>query len=56
VAVLSERVCATAGWAAAAWLGTIASGLLRTIAVLAPVSAAQYAWIVLRRVNTPAAV
>jgi cardiolipin synthase len=28
-------------------------GLLRAIAVLAPVSAAQYAWIVLRRVNTP---
>ena len=28
--------------------------LLRAIAVLAPVSAAQYAWIVLRRVNAPA--
>ena len=28
--------------------------LLRAIAVLAPVSAAQYAWIVLRRINTPA--
>jgi len=27
--------------------------LLRTIAVLAPLSAAQYAWIVFRRVNTP---
>jgi len=27
--------------------------LLRAIAVLAPVSAAQYAWIVLRRVNSP---
>jgi cardiolipin synthase len=29
--------------------------LLRTIAVLAPLSAAQYAWIVFRRVNTPPA-
>jgi cardiolipin synthase (CMP-forming) len=28
--------------------------LLRAIAILAPVSAAQYAWIVLRRVNAPA--
>ena len=28
-------------------------GLLEAIAVLAPLSAAQYAWIVLRRVNTP---
>jgi cardiolipin synthase len=28
-------------------------GLLRAVAVLAPVSAAQYAWIVFRRVNTP---
>ncbi len=28
-------------------------GLLRVIAVLAPVSAAQYAWIVVRRVSTP---
>jgi cardiolipin synthase len=27
-------------------------GLIRTIAVLAPLSAAQYAWIVIRRVNT----
>src|SRR5580700_7171352 len=27
--------------------------LLRTIAVLAPLSAAQYAWIVFRRMNTP---
>jgi cardiolipin synthase len=27
--------------------------LLQTIAVLAPVSAAQYAWIVLHRINTP---
>ena len=27
--------------------------LLRSIALLAPVSAAHYAWIVLRRVSTP---
>lgn len=57
VAVLSERVCATSGWAVAAgWLSSVAGVLLRAIAVLAPVSAAQYAWIVLRRVNSPAAV
>jgi cardiolipin synthase (CMP-forming) len=30
-------------------------GLLRSIAVLAPLSAAQYAWIVIRRMNTPPA-
>jgi cardiolipin synthase (CMP-forming) len=29
--------------------------LLRAIAVLAPLSAAQYAWIVIRRINTPPA-
>ena len=56
VAVLSERVFATSGWGSATWLGSIAKVLLRTIAVLAPISAAQYAWIVLRRVNAPAAV
>jgi cardiolipin synthase (CMP-forming) len=30
-------------------------GLLRAIAVLAPLSAAQYAWIVIRRMNAPSA-
>ena len=30
----------------------IRTGLLRTIAVLAPISAAQYTWIVLRRIST----
>jgi cardiolipin synthase len=38
-------------------LGSLRSGLLRSIAVLAPISAAQYAWIVIRRINaseTPA--
>lgn len=34
---------------------TIGSALLRVIAVLAPLSAAQYAWIVLRRINEPSA-
>jgi cardiolipin synthase len=37
------------------WLGLLSSGLLRLIAVLAPVSAAQYAWIVVRRVNAQTA-
>ena len=32
-------------------LGSLRSGLLRSIAVLAPMSAAQYAWIVIRRIN-----
>ena len=34
-------------------LGEIDVWLLRLIAVLAPLSAAQYAWIVIRRVSTP---
>jgi cardiolipin synthase len=54
VTVMSERVFSSAGWAAATWLGSISSGLLRVVAILAPVSAAQYAWIVLRRINAPA--
>lgn len=50
VSVLLERLWPTT------WLSMITAGLLRLIAVLAPVSAAQYAWIVFRRVNTnPAA-
>ena len=32
-------------------LGLVRDGLLRTIAVLAPVSAAHYAWVVVRRVS-----
>jgi cardiolipin synthase len=42
----------------AAWLAMLTRGLLEVIAVLAPVSAAQYAWIVFRRINaqTPTAV
>ncbi|HEU4636656.1 MAG TPA: CDP-alcohol phosphatidyltransferase family protein, partial [Edaphobacter sp.] len=49
VSVLLERL-----WPAA-WLNAMAGGLLRVIAVLAPVSAAQYAWIVFRRINADAA-
>lgn len=40
----------------AGWLNVVTDALLKIIAVLAPVSAAQYAWIVLRRINSnPAA-
>jgi cardiolipin synthase len=34
------------------WLSTLSGGLLRVVAILAPVSAAQYAWIVFRRTNS----
>jgi cardiolipin synthase (CMP-forming) len=33
--------------------GLLRAGLLRAVAVLAPVSAAQYAWIVFRRISSP---
>src|SRR3984957_20891550 len=33
--------------------GLLRAGLLRAIAVLAPLSAAQYAWIVFRRISAP---
>lgn len=36
------------------YLPAVNGVLLRAIAVLAPLSAAQYAWIVIRRVSTPA--
>lgn len=36
-------------------LTALREGLLRAIAVLAPLSAAQYAWIVIRRLNAPPA-
>jgi cardiolipin synthase len=51
VSVMLERL-----WPVA-WLGAATRGLLQLVAVLAPVSAAQYAWIVFRRVNaqTPTA-
>jgi cardiolipin synthase (CMP-forming) len=38
-----------------AHLAMLSDGLVRAIAVLAPLSAAQYAWIVFRRMNTPPA-
>ncbi len=50
-AVMSERVFAAT--VNSHGLLTLRDGLLRSIAVLAPVSAAQYAWIVIRRVNAP---
>jgi len=50
IAVLCERVFR--GWDHAGLL-LLRDGLLRSIAVLAPLSAAQYAWIVIRRVNAP---
>jgi len=56
VAVMSERAFLSSGWAAGRWMAPFTDGLLRVIAVLAPVSAAQYAWLVLRRINTPTAV
>jgi len=50
-AVMSERVFAAT--VNSHGLLTLRDGLLRSIAVLAPVSAAQYAWIVIRRMNAP---
>ena len=46
-AVLCERIFPSAN------ITTLRDGLIRLIAVLAPLSAAQYAWIVFRRINTP---
>jgi cardiolipin synthase (CMP-forming) len=46
-AVLCERIVPSAN------ITTLRDGLIRLIAVLAPLSAAQYAWIVFRRMNTP---
>jgi cardiolipin synthase len=47
VCVMASQVWAIPHLAAIDW------GMLRVIAVLAPVSAAQYAWIVVRRVSAP---
>jgi len=50
VCVLLERL-----WPVS-WLNALTGGLLRLVAVLAPLSAAQYAWIVFHRINSdPAA-
>lgn len=46
-AVLSQRIVASAG------LSMVSDVLVRSIALLAPLSAAQYAWIVIRRINAP---
>jgi len=45
--VLCGKIFASAG------LTVVRDGLIRAIAVLAPLSAAQYAWIVFRRINAP---
>lgn len=45
VVVMSARLFSSVS------LAILRDGLLRVIAVLAPISAAQYAWIVIRRVN-----
>jgi len=47
VLVMSNKVFAIPG------LPTLCGWLLESIAFLAPVSAAEYAWIVLRRISTP---
>jgi cardiolipin synthase len=49
IAVLCQKIFVSAS------LATVGNILIRAIAVLAPLSAAQYAWIVLRRMNTPPA-
>ncbi len=47
IAVLCEKIFASAE------LAGVRDVLVRAIAVLAPLSAAQYAWIVFRRINAP---
>jgi len=47
IAVLCGKVFA------APWIEVVRDGLISAIAVLAPLSAAQYAWIVFRRINAP---
>jgi cardiolipin synthase (CMP-forming) len=47
LAVLCQKIFISAQ------LATVSQVLVRAIAVLAPVSAAQYAWIVFRRMNAP---
>ena len=49
IAVLCQKIFVSAS------LATVGNILIRAIAVLAPLSAAQYAWIVFRRMNTPPA-
>src|SRR5271170_8122195 len=47
IAVLCEKLFVSAQ------LTLVRDGLIRAIAVMAPLSAAQYAWIVVRRINGP---
>ena len=49
IAVLCQKIFVSAH------LATFKDVLVRTIAVMAPLSAAQYAWIVFRRMNAPPA-
>jgi cardiolipin synthase len=49
IAVLCQKIFVSAH------LATLKDVLVRTIAVMAPLSAAQYAWIVFRRMNAPPA-
>jgi cardiolipin synthase len=49
IAVLCQKIFVSA------YLVTLKDFLVRAIAVLAPLSAAQYAWIVFRRMNAPQA-
>ena len=48
--ILAEKVLG----AGSPELDMVRMGLLKGIALLAPVSAAQYAWIVIRRISGPA--
>jgi cardiolipin synthase len=47
IAVLCQKIFVST------YLATVRDVLVRAIAVMAPLSAAQYAWIVFRRVNAP---
>ena len=49
LAVLCQKIFISSG------LATMKDFLVRAIAVMAPLSAAQYAWIVIRRMNSPSA-
>jgi cardiolipin synthase len=48
--ILAEKVLRSGTWD----LDLTRMGLLKAVAILAPVSAAQYAWIVIRRISGPA--
>lgn len=51
--ILTVLLVMTAKVVAGFHLGPVTVWLLRTVAVVAPLSAAQYAWITLRKVQTP---